>query len=91
MGCDVGAGVCLHYAGGVGGGVCDHSVCAMIPRRERMARRADKWWRSVWLLQMLMEQRPSPKPLTDRVVGGILYGLKRNDMSDGPTDTKEKT
>jgi len=72
--------------------VCRYCVVdAMIPRRERMARRADKWWRSVWLLQMLMEQRLSPKPLTDRVMGGILYGLKRNDMSDGPTDTKEKT
>lgn len=82
-------GGCACCACGVGGGVCDRGVCAMIPRRERMARRADKWWASVWLLQMLMEQRP--KPLTDGVVGGILYGLKRNDMSDGPTDSKERT
>lgn len=66
-------------------------VCAMIHRRERMALRADKWWRSVWLLQMCMEQRGGPKPLTDWVVGGTLYGLKRNDMSDGPTDSKERT
>lgn len=30
----MGAGVCLHYAGGVGGGVCDRGVCAMIPHGE---------------------------------------------------------
>jgi hypothetical protein len=76
--------------GGGRDGVCRYCVVdAMIPRRERMALRADKWWASVWLIQMLMEQRP--KPLTDRVVGGILYGLKRNEMSDGPTVDKEKT
>ena len=84
----------MHHdvVGGRCAGVCRYCVvCAVIPRRERMALRADKWWRSVWLLQMLMEQRLSPKPLTDRVMGGILYGLKRNDMSDGPTDSKENT
>jgi hypothetical protein len=79
----------------VGGGCAsvhgDHMVCAMIPRRERIALRADKWWASVWLIQMCMEQRGGPKPLTDRVVGGILYGLKRNVVSDGPTVDKEKT
>lgn len=87
----MGAGVCLHYAGGVGGGVCDHSVCAMIPRRERIARRADKWWRSVWLLQMLMEQRGVEwwaKPLTDRVGSANLLELKH--MSDGPTEERTK-
>jgi hypothetical protein len=25
-----------------------------VSKRERMARRADKWWRSVWHVQMLM-------------------------------------
>lgn len=27
-----------------------------VHKRDRMARRADKWWRSVWHLQMLMMQ-----------------------------------
>lgn len=89
----MGAGVCLHYAGGVGGGVCDHSVCAMIPRRERIALRADKWWASVWLKQMCMDQRGVEwlKPLTDRVWSANLLELKRNDLTDGPTDSKERT
>lgn len=56
-----------------------------ISRRDRMALRADKWWRSVWLLQMLMEQRGGLKPLTDGGQGGILYGLKQIVVSDGPT------
>ncbi len=78
--------------GGGRGGVCRYCVVdAMIPRRERIALRADKWWASVWLIQMCMEQRGGPKPLTDGVVGGILYGLKRNVVSDGPTVDKEKT
>ena len=73
----------------MGGGcasVCRYRmVDAMIHRRERMALRADKWWRSVWLLQMLMEQRGGLKPLTDGGQGGILYGLKQIVVSDGPT------
>jgi hypothetical protein len=41
----------------------------MISERDRMAQRADKWWRSVWHEQMLMRQQPKPltgmKPLTE--------------------------
>lgn len=64
----------------------------MIPRRERMALRADKWWRSVWLLQMLMDQHGVEwaKPLTDGGQGGNLCGLKRNVVSDGPTVGRTK-
>lgn len=29
----------------------------MWPKRERMAQRADKWWRSVWHVQMCMHPR----------------------------------
>ena len=28
-----------------------------VSKRERMAQRADKWWRSVWHVQMLMRGR----------------------------------
>lgn len=28
-----------------------------ISRRERKALRADKWWASVWLVQMCMDQK----------------------------------
>ena len=56
-----------------------------IPRRERMARRADKWWRSVRLLEMLMYQKGGLKPLTDGDQGGILCELKPIVVSDGPT------
>lgn len=69
----------------------------MIHERDRMARRADKWWRSVWHVQMLMRGRDEPlskaKPLTDDVGRGFLKAqsptkTKRNHMSDGPTDTE---
>lgn len=53
-----------------------------VSKRERMARRADKWWRSVWHVQMLMRGRDEPlskanllsraKPLTDNVGRGFL-------------------
>ena len=33
----------------------------MMCKRERIARRADKWWRSVYLRQMLMSDRPTIK------------------------------
>ncbi len=63
--------------------------------RDRMARRADKWWRSVWHVQMLMRGRGEPlskaNPLTDDVGRGFLKAqsptkTKPTDMSDGPTD-----
>ena len=31
--------------------------CDVWTKRERMAQRADKWWRSVWHVQMLMRDR----------------------------------
>lgn len=60
-----------------------------------MAQRADKWWRSVWHVQMLMRERGGldvvPKTLTDDVGRGFLKAqsptkTKPTDMSDGPTD-----
>lgn len=58
----------------------------MIHERERMAQRADKWWRSVWHVQMLMCGRGigldvGPKPLTDDVGRGFL-------KAQTPTKTK---
>jgi hypothetical protein len=41
----------------------------MLSKRDRVARRADKWWRSVYLLQMLMRQRDGPKALTTESMG----------------------
>ncbi len=72
-----------------------------VSKRERMAQRADKWWRSVWHVQMLMRGRGigldvEPKPLskanllTDDVGRGFLKAQsKPTDMSDGPTDGEQ--
>jgi hypothetical protein len=40
----------------------------MVHKRDRKAQRADKWWASVWLRQMCMEQpmRWSPQDDTDQ-------------------------
>lgn len=72
--------------------------------RDRMAQRADKWWRSVWHVQMLMtDSRMSgrgigldvgPKTLTVDVGRGFLKAhsptkTKPTDMSDGPTDGEQ--
>jgi hypothetical protein len=60
----------------------------MIPRRERMALRADKWWRSVWLLQMLMDQRGNMNKMGGLTVGqspANLCGLKQIVLTDGPS------
>jgi hypothetical protein len=56
----------------------------MIHERDRMAQRADKWWRSVWHKQMCMTPHglhETSKPLTDGPVVGSIKGL----VSDGPT------
>lgn len=70
-----------------------------VSRRERMARRADKWWRSVWHVQMCMgakglDVEPDfAKPLTDVFrVGRVktqTTKTKPTDMSDGPTDGEQ--
>jgi hypothetical protein len=47
----------------------------MLSKRERIAQRADKWWRSIYLTQMLMRQDGNdrvPKPLTTRWVGRMV-------------------
>lgn len=70
--------------------------------RDRMAQRADKWWRSVWHVQMCMSPHGcndvdlgSAKPLTVDVGRGFLKAhsptkTKPTDMSDGPTDGETK-
>ena len=82
--------------GGRCGVVCRYCVvCAMIPMRERMALRADKWWRSVWLLQMLMDQRGNMNKMGGLTVGqspANLCGLKQIVLTDGPSlEAKERT
>jgi len=59
-------------------GLC---VDDMMHKRDRMARRADKWWRSVWHVQMCMSVHGlsmGPKPLTDGADDAKFIGLKRN-------------
>ena len=64
-----------------------------VSRRERMAQRADKWWRSAWHVQMCMCAKGldvGPKTLTDDVGRGFLKAQsKPTDMSDGPTDGEQ--
>lgn len=59
-------GWCLCYRctdNGNDNGACAGMVCVMIiSRRERMALRADKWWASVWLKQMCMDQKIVRQP-----------------------------
>ena len=73
--------------------------------RERMAQRADKWWRSVWHVQMLMtDSRMSgrgigldvgPKPLskanllTDDVGRGFLKAQSKHKLNVGRSDNTE--
>ena len=49
----------------------------IISRRERMALRADKWWASVWLKQMCMDQKfirqPKDSVLTDDLAYANVY------------------
>jgi len=54
--------------------------------RVRLAHRADKVWRSVYLRQLLVVQ--DPKPLTTEGWCGIKDGVRptQTDLSDGPTD-----
>jgi len=51
-------------------------VCAMMHERDRMAQRADKWWRSVWLVQMCMQPKgvcdDKPKALTGKEMCALL-------------------
>lgn len=60
----------------------------MIPRRDRMAQRADKWWRSVWHRQMCMSPRGDsgvrPNLLTTDVGRAFVKALSTNPKpSDG--------
>ena len=85
-----------HDVGGGCASVCRYCVVdAVIPRRERMALRADKWWRSVWLLQMLMDQRGNMNKMGGLTVGqspANLCGLKQIVLTDGPSlEAKERT
>jgi hypothetical protein len=60
----------------------------MIHERDRMAQRADKWWRSVWHKQMCMTPHglhETSKPLTDGPRMGSLIGPEQGLVSDGPT------
>ena len=67
-----------------------------VSRRERMARRADKWWRSVWHVQMCM----SPHGCNDVDLGSAKPLSKANLLTDdvgrgflkaqSPTKTKPK-
>ena len=65
-----------------------------VSKRDRIAQRADKWWRSVWHVQMLMTDsrmsgrgigfdvgREIPKPLTTDVGRAFL-------KAQSPTKTK---
>ena len=70
-----------------------------VSKRERMARRADKWWRSVWHVQMLMRGRDEPlsraKPLskanllTDNVGRGFLKAQSKHKPKVGRSDYTE--
>ena len=59
-------------------------------KRDRIARRADKAWRSVWLRQMLMGGETS-KPI-DNSVGYLSYGgvssFNYTNSTVGLSDTK---
>lgn len=62
-----------------------------VSKRERMARRADKWWRSVWHVQMCMGERGigldvGPKTLTDDVGRGFLKAQSKHKPYVGRSD-----
>lgn len=65
----------------------------MIPRRDRMAQRADKWWRSVWHRQMCMSPRGDsdvrPNLLTTDV-GRAFVKAPSTKPSDGPSVSNSK-
>lgn len=66
----------------------------MIHERDRMAQRADKWWRSVWHVQMLMSERGigldvGPKTLTDDVGRGFLKAQSKHKLNVGRSDNTE--
>ena len=45
----------------------------IISRRERMSLRADKWWASVWLKQMCMDQKIVRQPKDGVLTGDLAY------------------
>jgi hypothetical protein len=69
-------------------------VSDVIHERDRMAQRADKWWRSAWHVQMLMcgrgigfdVGREILKPLTDDVGRGFLKAQSKHKLNVGRSD-----
>ena len=55
-----------------------------VTRRVRLAQRADRVWRSVYLRQLLVVQ--DPKPLTSEGWCGTDSGVRPTDVTDGPSD-----
>ncbi len=66
---------------------------AVIHERDRMAQRADKWWRSVWHVQMCMSPRGigfdvMPETLTTDVSrDSVKARSTKPKPSDGPSGT----
>ena len=62
-----------------------------VSKRERMARRADKWWRSAWHVQMLMCAKGldvGPKPLSKANL--LTDGFRVGRVKTQTTKTKPK-
>jgi hypothetical protein len=61
-----------------------------VTRRMRLARRADRVWRSVYLRQHLMVCDPKPLTTSGRCETDSGVRPSQLDVSDGPTDTPKE-
>ena len=59
-----------------------------VTRRERVAQRADKWWRSIYLKQMQMLDRGQVSEIIDFREPMVSYGSR---PSEPPTETTAST